>query len=97
MALSLPSMAAVSSQPPMTADHIPGKIGRDDSPHGFNTLISGSGLGIGLGRGSPVSHCAAPFAFTGTLRRVTVTLGPLPGAVSMANRDALAQVEMARQ
>jgi len=70
---------------------------RSSSPHGFNNLISWSGLDIGLDRGSPVSHYGAPFAFTGTLRRVTVTLAPLPDAMSAANRDALAQVEMARQ
>ena len=63
------------------------------SPHGFNNFISWSGLDIGLDRGSPVSHYAAPFAFTGTLRKVTVTLGPLPGI----DGEALAQAEMARQ
>ena len=63
------------------------------SPHGFNNFISWSGLDIGLDRGSPVSHYDAPFAFTGTLRKVTVTLGPLPGS----DGEALAQAEMARQ
>ena len=29
---------------------------------------------VGLDRGSPVSHYAAPFPFTGTLRKVTVTM-----------------------
>ncbi|MEY2952317.1 MAG: hypothetical protein RLZZ401_404, partial [Pseudomonadota bacterium] len=60
---------------------------------GFNTLISWSGLDIGLDRGSPVSHYLAPFAFTGVLRRVTVRLGPRAGA----NPEALAAVELARQ
>jgi arylsulfatase A-like enzyme len=41
---------------------------------GFAMLISWSGLDIGLDRGSPVSHYPAPFAFTGTLRKVTVTM-----------------------
>ena len=41
---------------------------------GFNTLISWSGLDIGRDRGSPVSHYAAPFEFTGRLLRVTVVM-----------------------
>ena len=61
--------------------------------HGFNTLISWSGLDIGLDRGSPVSHYDAPFVFTGRLHKVTVTLGPLPSI----DGEALALVEMARQ
>ncbi|MBL8351987.1 MAG: sulfatase-like hydrolase/transferase [Burkholderiaceae bacterium] len=64
-----------------------------DSPHGFDTLISWSGLDIGLDRGSPVSHLEAPFAFTGRLRQVTVTLDAPAGL----DGEALGQVEMARQ
>ena len=64
-----------------------------DSPHGFNMLVSWSGLDIGLDRGSPVSHYEAPFAFNGRLRRVTVTLDR---AVHI-DGDGLAEVEMARQ
>ena len=41
---------------------------------GFISFISWSGLDIGRDRGSPVSHYEAPFAFTGTLRKVTVTM-----------------------
>ncbi len=41
---------------------------------GFHTLISWSGLDIGRDRGSPVSHYAAPFEFTGKLLRVTVVM-----------------------
>jgi arylsulfatase len=41
---------------------------------GFHTLISWSGLDIGRDRGSPVSHYAAPFQFTGKLLRVTVAM-----------------------
>ena len=41
---------------------------------GFHTLISWSGLDIGRDRGSPVSHYAAPFEFTGELLRVTVVM-----------------------
>jgi arylsulfatase A-like enzyme len=40
----------------------------------FHTLISWSGLDIGRDRGSPVSHYAAPFEFTGKLLRVTVVM-----------------------
>ena len=61
--------------------------------HGFNSLISWSGLDIGLDRGSPVSHYAAPFAFTGRLRRVTVTLDDQGGP----DGEAVGQAEMARQ
>ena len=41
---------------------------------GFHTLISWSGLDIGRDRGSPVSHYAAPFEFTGKLLKVTVAM-----------------------
>ena len=41
---------------------------------GFLSFISWSGLDIGRDRGSPVSHYEAPFAFTGKLRKVTVTM-----------------------
>ena len=60
---------------------------------GFNNFISWSGLDIGRDRGSPVSNYAAPFEFTGTLRRVTVTLGP-PGAMQ---GDGPARVALARE
>jgi arylsulfatase A-like enzyme len=60
---------------------------------GFGNFISWSGLDIGLDRGSPVAGYAAPFAFTGTLRKVTVTMGDdqdLDG-------EAVGAAEMARQ
>ena len=60
---------------------------------GFATLISWSGLDIGLDRGSPVADYAAPFAFTGILRKVIVTMDDdqtLDGA-------AVGEAEMARQ
>jgi arylsulfatase len=44
------------------------------TPLGFVSFISWSGLDIGRDRGSPVSHYAAPFAFTGKLRKVAFTL-----------------------
>ena len=68
-------------------------VGAARHAHGFNSLISWSGLDIGLDRGSPVSHYTAPFNFTGRLLRVTVTLDPL-GA---ADGEAVAQAELARQ
>ena len=42
--------------------------------YGLFTLVSWSGLDIGLDRGSPVSTYEAPFAFTGELRKVTITM-----------------------
>ncbi len=45
-----------------------------DEQSGFVAFISWSGLDIGRDRSSPVSHYEAPFAFTGRLRKVTVTL-----------------------
>lgn len=44
------------------------------TPLAFHSLISWSGLDIGRDRGSPVSHYAAPFAFTGKLLRVSVVM-----------------------
>ena len=41
---------------------------------GFVSFISWSGLDIGRNRSSPVSHYEAPFAFTGKLRKVTMTM-----------------------
>jgi arylsulfatase len=41
---------------------------------GFVSFIAWSGLDIGRDRSSPVSHYAAPFAFTGKLRKVTVLM-----------------------
>ena len=64
-----------------------------DCPHGFSTLISWSGLDIGLDRGSPVSHYEAPFSFTGRLVKVTVTLD----APAALDGEALGQAAMARQ
>lgn len=61
---------------------------------GFNAQVSFSGLDIGLDRGSPVSHYAAPFLFQGgKLFRVEYQLDPL----QRLDLDQLALVEMARQ
>ena len=44
------------------------------TPLGFANFVSWTGLDIGRDRGSPVSHYAAPFEFTGKLIKVTVTM-----------------------
>jgi len=49
-------------------------VGQIRSGLGFANFISWSGLDIGRDRGSPVSHYDAPFAFTGRLIRVTVSM-----------------------
>ena len=60
---------------------------------GFATLISWSGLDIGRDRGSPVGDYAAPFAFTGQLRKVTVALEDN----QQLDGEAVGRAEMARQ
>jgi arylsulfatase A-like enzyme len=60
---------------------------------GFVTLISWSGLDIGLDRGSPVAGYAAPFAFTGVLKKVTVSLAD----DQTLDGEAVGEAEMARQ
>ena len=68
-------------------------VGSGETELGFNTFISWSGLDIGRDRGSPVADYVAPFAWTGTLKKVTVTMdvqAPLDG-------DAIAEAELARQ
>ena len=60
---------------------------------GFLTLISWSGLDIGLDRGSPVADYAAPFSFTGTLRKVTVVMDE----DQTLDGGAVGEAEMARQ
>jgi arylsulfatase len=60
---------------------------------GFVTLISWSGLDIGLDRGSPVGDYPAPFAFTGRLDKVTVSMDD----DQSLDGDAVGEAEMARQ
>ena len=60
---------------------------------GFNSLISWSGLDIDRDRASPVSHYAAPFAFSGRLFKVTVRLE----AQQELDGAAIGNAEMARQ
>ena len=61
--------------------------------YGFFTLVSWSGLDIGLDRGSPVSTYDAPFSFTGELRKVTITMNP----DRVLDGDAVGNSEMGRQ
>jgi arylsulfatase A-like enzyme len=50
------------------------EVGRMETDNIFFLMVSWSGLDIGLDRGSPVSHYAAPFEFTGHLTKVTIDL-----------------------
>ena len=63
------------------------------TPLGFYNFISWSGLDIGLDRGSPVADYAAPFSFTGLLKKVTVTMDDDQNLDGQGVGDA----EMARQ
>ncbi|KAF4531259.1 hypothetical protein B566_EDAN019337 [Ephemera danica] len=61
---------------------------------GFHTMISWSGLDIGLDRGSPVGHYEAPFTLQGArLFKVRVLLAP----VQQLDGAAVGAAEMARQ
>jgi len=60
---------------------------------GFVTFVSWSGLDIGLDRSSPVADYPAPFAFTGVLKKVTVTLDD----DQTLDGEAVGKAEMARQ
>jgi hypothetical protein len=66
--------------------------GAVNTRYGFLTLISFSGLDIGRDRSSPVGDYAAPFAFTGSLRRVDVTMDD----DQILDGEALGEAEMAR-
>ncbi len=60
---------------------------------GFHNFISWSGLDIGRDRGSPVGDYEAPFAFTGLLKKVTVTMDP----DQTLDPEGIGAAEMARQ
>ncbi|WP_421932749.1 arylsulfatase [Phenylobacterium sp.] len=73
---------------------VDGKVVGEVKTHiGFATFISWSGLDIGRDRGSPVAPYAAPFTFTGKLRRVVVTMD----ADQALDGELLGEAEMARQ
>jgi len=59
----------------------------------FFVTISWIGLDVGLDRSSPVGDYRAPFAFTGTLRRVVVDLAD----DQRLDHDAVGRAEMARE
>ncbi len=69
------------------------EAGSVETPLGFVTLISWSGLDIGFDRSSPVGDYAAPFCFTGELRKVTVAMDD----DQTLDGDAVGNTEMARQ
>jgi arylsulfatase len=68
-------------------------VGAGETDLGFYNFVSWSGLDIGRDRGSPVSDYAAPFEFTGALRKVTVTMDP----DQELDGDGIGEAEMARQ
>ena len=70
-------------------------VGSVTSKIGFNNFISWTGLDIGRDRGSPVSHYAAPFEFTGLLRKVTVTLSA--SQIGDGDGDGPARAALARE
>lgn len=63
------------------------------TPLGFYNFISWSGLDIGLDRGSPVADYAAPFGFTGLLKKVEVTMDDDQNL----DGQGVGEAEMARQ
>jgi arylsulfatase len=68
-------------------------VGRGETTLGFHNFISWSGLDIGRDRGSPVGDYAAPFAFTGKLAKVVVTMDP----DQALDGDGVGEAELARQ
>ncbi|MBX3481406.1 MAG: sulfatase-like hydrolase/transferase [Caulobacter sp.] len=67
--------------------------GETTTPLAFHNFISWSGLDIGRDRGSPVAPYAAPFSFTGLLRKVTVVMDD----DQALDGEGVAAAEMARQ
>ncbi len=66
---------------------------RMETVYGFVNFVSWSGLDLGLDRGSPVGPYAAPFAFDGRLRKVTVTIED----DQSADADGAAAAALARE
>ena len=62
-----------------------------ETPLGFVSFISWTGLDIGRDRSSPVSHYEAPFAFTGELAKVVVTIEDEQGDAEGAAQALLAR------
>ena len=72
-------------------DDVP--AGRLETRLGFFNFVSWAGLDVGCDRGSPVSCYEPPFSFTGTLRRVVVTMDE----DQALDGDGLGQAQMARE
>ncbi len=68
-------------------------VGSAETELGFHNFVSWSGLDIGRDRGSPVAAYAAPFEFSGALKKVTVTMD----ADQRLDGKAIGEAEMARQ
>jgi arylsulfatase len=68
-------------------------VGEGPLAHQFINFISWSGLDIGCSRGSPVSHYKPPFAFSGVLKKVVVTIEP----DQALDGEAAAKAAMARE
>jgi arylsulfatase len=64
-------------------------VGTEPIQYCFVSFISWSGLNIGRDPGAPVSAYAAPNAFTGLLRKVTITLDPDQNADDASTAEAL--------
>jgi arylsulfatase len=60
---------------------------------GFANFVSWTGLDIGRDRGSPVSHYDSPFAFTGKLVKVTVTMDD----DQVLDGDGVGRAQLARE
>ena len=67
--------------------------GRVESRLGFCNFVSWTGLDIGRDRGSPVSNYDSPFAFTGKLIKVTVTMDD----DQMLDGDGIGRAQLARE
>ena len=67
------------------------RVGGGDIRFGFVNFISWSGLDIGHDRSSPVSNYSAPFAFTGHLAKVVVTIEDEQGDAEGAAQALLAR------
>ena len=81
------------SQTPGTLEADPSAIGWAKRELGFRSFVSWSGRAIGRDRGSPVADYAVPFAFTGVLKKVTVTMD----ADKALEGEAIGEAETARQ
>ena len=68
-------------------------VGRTESRLGFANFVAWAGLDVGCDRGSPVSHYAAPFPFTGRLDRIEVVMDD----DQALDGDGLGQARLARE